>query len=131
MGWGWRRGGREAATPKSRQVSLLSQPSQSREDETEIGPAHCRTRNPGPVFWLWTVGMIFLISPVRIGLPVGFDSGTIRNHRCPLQRRVRGGFSPPSRSSLIPFNRIATGFAAARGRGESNKGGSEMQERRI
>jgi hypothetical protein len=20
-----------------------------------MGPAHCRNRNPGPVFWLWTV----------------------------------------------------------------------------
>jgi len=28
---------------------------EGREDEIEMGPAHCRNRNPGPVFWLWTV----------------------------------------------------------------------------
>src|SRR5688572_8631773 len=56
---------------QSGQESPLSQPSQSREDETEIGPAHCRTRNPGPVFWLWTVGMILQSVPCELAFPSG------------------------------------------------------------
>jgi hypothetical protein len=47
-------------------------------------------------------------------------------HKRPSQRRVRGGFSPPSRRHPCQPAR-ATGFAAARGRGERSRGMANHQ----
>ncbi len=70
-------------------------PSRGSRGRIRIGPAQCRTRNPGPVFWLWTVVCEW---PSR-----QFDSGTIATtdvhhsgasaaefHRLPDAPKARG-----------------------------------------
>ena len=91
----------------------------SREDETDSRLAHCRAQTPGPVFWLWTV---IANQPSR----------RIRQWRDSRPQMSITAARPRRNFTAFPFVTLfhATGFAAARGQGESNKSVQEMQERR-
>src|SRR4029079_8720179 len=65
----------------------------TREDESDLLRPHGQSRAPGPVFWLRT-------NPAQAFPPQFQGSGHVEpDDKRPLQRRVRGGISPPSRDA--------------------------------
>ena len=80
-------------------------------------------RAPGQVFWLRTIPGVAFPSRSTAGTVASMTQGQQR----PLQRRVRGGISPPSHRRPATQRSPPTGFAAARGRGEGSIRGDQCK----